>query len=230
MLNTKHKNIIDIFIDVVFFIILALISPMGDFSAIPFIFLVLFRTGNKKSSIVIISILSISLCFGFIINDWSLQNTFALIALYGFMGFKYYYIIHIPTHQLKQENTSLLKENGILKTRLSIAGNIAPLTDDQILQKYPYMYFKETDRKKDPDPYRKIKDLRLLADDKGHIEIAIINKISSQTQHREFAKLKKEFKIELNRDKKIDTLWGLVVAGQELGIIPVRYRQSEPIL
>ena len=168
---TKYRGIIDIGMDVIFFAILALISPMGDFSAVPFIFLVLFRFGNSKFNIAILFILSLSLCFGFIINEWSLQNTFALIALYGFMGFKYYYIIHKPHQELKAllqfKNTVI--DN--LQNRLSVMGPRRKLTDPEIIDKYRFLKYSRTDANGNDDPYRKLRIIRMLSDGYEYKEI-----------------------------------------------------------
>lgn len=233
--NSKLKYKIDLIVEFLLCIAVIVVAPKGTFSGIPFLFLIANRAKRNEHYYIMIAITVLSISANIFIYNFKIQYIFALIFLYVYFGIKYYFHFHIPTRLLKSQNTTLnnkvlSQSSEIADLKSQIQDSPILLTDDQIIQKYPYMYFKETDPDKDPDPYRKIKDLRLLASDKGYIEIALINKISEQTQYREFAKLKKEFKIELNRDKKIDTLWGLVVAGIELGIIHVRYRQPGNIL
>lgn len=220
ILFSKLKIYADIVIDAALCLILISVEGSGRFSGAIFGVFVLFRLHNKKVSYIFMAAIIAGISISSIMHSRSIVSSFILIFVYSVIGFKYYYLILKKFNILKSQNISLKTENQLLKNKLSIFGVATQLTNDQILQKYPYMYYKET------NPYRKINDIRLLASDKGHKEIAAINKISPQTQFREFSKLKKEFKIELQREKKIETLWGLIIAGIELGIIPVKYKQE----
>lgn len=127
------------------------------------------------------------------------------------MGAKYYYNIYLPVKSLEIENKDL-------KNKLSLFGNPEYLKDDQIIHKYPFM------KHSGDDPYRKIRDLRLLANDKIYKEIAAINGITEQNQSREFNNMKKNFSSELNRP--VETQISLIKAGIELGIIKIDYRHQ----
>lgn len=195
----------DYFIDLFLSVVLVLISPMGDFSSVAFIYLIIFRS---KKYLLLSSLLCLSICVGLIINGWSLQNTFALATLYGLMNYKYYYIIHKPVELLRAQ---LSEANR----RLSIIGPVEQLTNDQIIQKYPFMHMPGEDK------YRRIRDLRMLSDGSSCKEIAVAADVDPNTISREFNDLK--INIGVFTDQKITSKEQLVKVCIELGIVQVNF-------
>jgi hypothetical protein len=98
-----------------------------------------------------------------------------------------------------------------LSTKLDILGPSKFLTDDQLLNKYPWLkYSKE-------DIYRKIKDLRDMGNGYSNKELAYRNKVEADTQSKNLKRLKKE----ISRESGINILNNthLVKICIELGII-----------
>lgn len=216
---TKYKFKINLIIDICLFSIMTIQAKIGDFSGVPFLFLILFKISKKNHFYFMMLILFISVGMGSIVNKFSRAQIFVMVSLYIFMGIKYYYDIYLVLKHLKEKLSELLTENKtmeeeIIHLKSMIKASLKkPMTDDEILETYPFMIYSGN------NPYRKIEALRLLAKQYGYKQIGGINGISENSQSREFNTMKEKFSNALNR--KIITIQGLIIAGIELGIIQV---------
>lgn len=208
LLLFPKRKVFDFYIDLILCIVLSIISVSGDLSAIPLMFLMFFRITNKKQLIAFIGIFVLSILVGSIRNGFSIPNLFLMVSAYVFMGFKYYYIIHKPVESLKKERKELQDE-------LYKRGPVKPLTDDQIIQKYPFMYHPRDNK------YRRIEDIRMLSDGLSSKEIASIAEVEPNTISREFDDLK--VNIGVFTDQKITTKEQLIKVCIELGIVEVTF-------
>ena len=219
LFTTKYKNAIDFFADVAVCLIMTIQSKIGDFSGVPFLYLILFRTKTKNQLYVIVSIVFVAVGINSILNHRSISQTFVILSLNIFMGIKYYYDIYLVVKSLKEKLSKSLitiktMEEEIVYLKSMIKASITkPMTDDEILETYPFMIHSGN------NPYRKIQDLRLFADQNGYKQIGGINNISENSQSREFATMRECFSKKLKR--KVDTVQGLIVAGIQLGIIHI---------
>lgn len=186
-------------------------TPYGNLTAAVFIILSIYVIRNKYHYYILSTIIIISIIISSEYQGVSVFQVSVILIGYIFLISKYIETIHFPTIRMR-------KKIQDLENRLFILGGKDPLSNDQILHKYPFM------KHSGDDPYRKIRDLRLLANDKIYKEIAAINGITEQNQSREFNNMKKNFSSELNRP--VETQISLIKAGIELGIIKIDYRHQ----
>lgn len=219
LFNTKYKSAVDFFVDAALCLIMTIQSGIGDFSGVPFLYLILFRTKTKNQLYIIISIVFVSIGINSILNQRSISQTFVILSLNIFMGIKYYYDIYLVIKSIKEKLSESLTKNKtmeeeIIHLKSMIKASLKkPMTDDEILEAYPFMIYSGN------NPYRKIEALRLLAKQYGYKQIGGINGISENSQSREFNTMKEKFSNALNR--KVITIQGLIIAGIELGIIQI---------
>lgn len=220
LMITKLKHIVYNIFDYIFCIIFILTSPMGDISAIPFLFLIIFDIKNTKKMIITATIIILSLCISFIFNKWSLQNTFAIFSLYALMSIKYYYIIHKPTVELKSLITFKQTIIDQLTTKLEILGTPEYLTDSQIISRYGFL--KYTGENGD-NPYRKLNDIRKLSEGQSNKSIALDNCVTELHQSNVFGIIKEHLR-PYNCDEGVLNNTHLIKLCIELGIIQVNIR------
>lgn len=208
LLLTKIKKQIDIIIDFLIMIVIITISIVGEFSGVALLYLLLFRVKDNKTSIIFLFVCILAISLNTLIFQNEIVEAFKTIFVFGFFLLKYYYIIHKPTNRLYQRVKYL--ENELFRL-----GPAKPLTDDQIIQKYPFMYHPRENQ------YRRIEDVRMLADGLSVKEIASIAEVEPNTISREFDDLKVNIGVFI--DTKIMSKEQLVKVCIELGIIEVSF-------
>ena len=203
------SNYLDIISNMLLMIGSILFTPYGNLTAAIFLLLSIHSINNKYQYYVIFIIFFVSIIYSSSNQNVSIFQVAVILIGYFFIISKYFITIHLPTEKMKHK----IK---YLENQLFIVGAKDTLSNDQILLKYPYM------RHSGYNPYRKIDDIRLLANNKIYKEIAAINNITEQNQSREFSNMKKNFSIELS--KPVETQISLIKSGIELGIIHIKCR------
>lgn len=203
-----NNKILDISTNIILSVIFMFTMEYGDISAFVFIIFILYRLENIKQFIFIGSIFLLSFSFASIFKGIPTLTVFILIIGYLYVLAKYYYTIHKPTKRLHQRVKYLEKE-------LFKLGPAVALTDDQIIQKYPFMYHPRDNK------YRRIEDIRMLSDGLSSKEIAAIAEVEPNTISREFDDLK--VNIGVFTDQKIMSKEQLIKVCIELGIIEVTF-------
>lgn len=205
---TKIKHKVDIIIEIFLLIAVLSTSIVGEFSGIAFLIILLAQTTNKKQIIFIISLTIIGITINTIVFDHTIPQVFKSLFLVSIFLVKFYYKIYLATRRLHQRVKYL--ENELFRL-----GPAKPLTDDQIIQKYPFMYHPRENQ------YRRIEDVRMLADGLSVKEIASIAEVEPNTISREFDDLKVNIGVFI--DTKIMSKEQLVKVCIELGIIEVSF-------